>query len=1053
MRTAAFFHAHFLNHFHSALLVMKQMRCPLNGVRPVSEFAYGGEVRAMPDPDTCTDTQWTEYVFNRSGVAAVKREWWCHIASGFWFIAERDTARDIVIDTYAVEKLREAQRRMMYRLPPMQGEWIDRTKSLAFTFEGRGHEGFAGDTITSALAAAGVMILGRSFKYHRPRGILSFANHDVNAMFQIGSVPNVRGDVVALEGGMNVSAVNTFGGLASDRAHWLDRLGRFLPVGFYYKTFNSKRFFPRWERLIRNLSGLGQIALDAPHVRTPKRYAFCDVLVIGGGASGVSAAIAAADAGAQVLLVDESARLAMELPHPRIEVLTNSSAAGVYADRWVAVIEPQRMSKVRAQSIVFATGAIEQPIPFHNNDLPGVLLASAAQRLLQRHAIAAGRKVIGITTNRSGYEAALDLLDGGVNVTHLIDLHQSTVAADLEQRLTQRGVCVIVDTSQLEGEAGADGCLCAVRHGALRERIECDAALMSGGWLPATQLLLQSGGKVAFDEATQMHLPVELPAGCFVAGSVNGALTIEAAREEGLVAGQAAAAFALAPRSTVESTRPASRSGGATGQSSVARSPLSVKARGKAFIDFDEDLQIKDIENAIQEGFDSIELLKRYTTVGMGPSQGKHSNFNAARVLAKKRGLSMNDIGLTTARPMYHPVPMKHLAGRGFTPQRATPIEQRHRSLGAVWMLAGNWHRPEYYARAGESREQCIAGEVAAVRSTVGLIDVGTLGKIEVYGPDAGVLLDRAYAGRYSDLKVGMTRYGLLLDESGTIVDDGVIARLDEQSFYFTTTTSGSAGVYRELLRLNALWGLNCSLVNVTGHRAAFNLAGPRSRDLLAGLTSVNLHESAFPYLGVREGIVVGAHARLMRVGFVGELGYEIHVPFTAASRVWDALIELGRRYELRPFGVEAQRVLRLEKGHFIIGQDTDGLTNPFEARASWAVRMQKPFFVGQRSLRILERRGPRQLLVGFEIPNAVPALKECHLVIHSGNIAGRVTSVTYSPTLGKTIGLAMVKPSLANMGAKLQLRVCDGSTLEATICPTPFYDRDNRRQKFEEAA
>jgi sarcosine oxidase subunit alpha len=481
--------------------------------------------------------------------------------------------------------------------------------------------------------------------------------------------------------------------------------------------------------------------------------------------------------------------------------------------------------------------------------------------------------------------------------------------------------------------------------------------------------------------------------------------------------------------------------------------PITADPRGKDFIDFDEDLQVKDLEHAAQEGFDSIELLKRYTTVGMGPSQGKHSNINAARILARARNLPANEIGLTTARPMYHPVPIKHLAGRGFTPERATPVHARHAEAGAVWMLAGNWRRPEYYARGNETREQCIAGEVAAVRNALGLIDVGTLGKIEVHGPDAGMFLDRAYCGRYSDLGLGMTRYALMLDESGTIVDDGVIARLSEHCYYFTTTTGGSATVYRELLRLNALWGLNCALVNVTGHRAAFNLAGPRSREVLARLTSAELNDHAFPYLGVHEASVAGVHARLLRVGFVGELGYEIHVPYSVATSVWDALVRAGADAGIRLFGVEAQRILRLEKGHFIIGQDTDGLTNPFEAQAAWAVKMQKPFFVGQRSLRILQQRGPRQLLMGFEIDGLAPALKECHLIIEGGDIAGRVTSVTYSHTLGKTIGLAMVKPALAKIGTPLSMRLSDGSMVQATAAATPFYDRDNRRQKLVEAA
>ena len=920
---------------------------------------------------------------------------------------------------------------MMYRLPSVPGEWIDRTHRLAFTFEGLRCQGFAGDTITSALAAGGVMILGRSFKYHRPRGVLSFANHDVNALFQVGSLPNVRGDVVALEAGMSITAVNTFGGVTRDRARWMNSLSRFLPVGFYYKAFHSKRFFPRWERLIRRMSGLGVLPMDAPHVSTPKRYAFCDVLVIGGGRAGMSAALSAAATGAKVMLVDENARLggasadealaARVRSRVNIEVICNAYVAGLYADHWAALIESHRMTKVRARSVVLATGAIEQPAIFRNNDLPGVLLASAAQKLLHRHAVSVGRRVVVYALTRSGYEAALDLTDRQVSVTYLIDPRPVGASEELTQVLQSRGVTLLTRHRVLEAHAGADGCLRGISVGESSSAvttIDCDALLMNGGWVPATQLLLQAGGNVTFDEPTQMHLPAHLPEGISVVG-----------RASGKFGGKSAAmglptAFAIA-----------------------------ADARGKDFIDFDEDLQVKDLEHAAQEGFDSIELLKRYTTVGMGPSQGKHSNINAARILARTRNLPTNEIGLTTARPMYHPVPIKHLAGRGFTPQRATPVHVRHAEAGAVWMLAGNWRRPEYYARSNETREQCIAGEVAAVRNAVGLIDVGTLGKIEVHGPDAGLFLDRVYCGRYSDMATGMTRYALMLDESGTIVDDGVVARLSEHCYYFTTTTSGSATVYRELLRLNALWGLNCVLVNVTGHRAAFNLAGPRSREVLASLTSAELNDDAFPYLGVREAPVAGVHARLLRVGFVGELGYEIHVPYSAAASVWDALVRAGAPAGVRLFGVEAQRILRLEKGHFIIGQDTDGLTNPFEAQAAWSVKMQKPFFVGQRSLRILQQRGPRQLLMGFDIVGRAPGLKECHLVIEGGDIAGRVTSVAYSDMLGRTIGLAMLEPALAKIGTTLSIRLSDGSTVQATIAATPFYDRDNRRQKFVAAA
>ena len=395
-------------------------------------------------------------------------------------------------------------------------------------------------------------------------------------------------------------------------------------------------------------------------------------------------------------------------------------------------------------------------------------------------------------------------------------------------------------------------------------------------------------------------------------------------------------------------------------------------------------------------------------------------------------------------------VPMKLLAGRSFQPERRTPCDAEHARLGAVWMPAGNWRRPEYYAVAGETRGQSIDAEVHAVRNAVGLIDVGTLGKIEVYGPDAAKLLDRAYAGRYSDLKVGMTRYGLMLDESGVIVDDGVIARLDEELFYFTTTTGGSAAVFRELLRLNALWGLDCALVNVTGHRAAFNFAGPSSRLGLQALTEVDLRDEAFPYLAVRTGRVAGVAARLLRVGFVGELGYEIHVAAGHGLEVWRALYAAGAPRGLRPFGVEAQRVLRLEKGHLIVGQDTDGLTDPLEANAQWAVAMKKPYFVGQRSLRILQARGPRQKLMGIELAAAAPLPKECHLVIENGAIAGRVTSVTHSRALNKSIGLAMLSPDLAQVGRDIQIRIDGGGLLAAKVTAAPFYDPKNQRQKAD---
>ena len=950
---------------------------------------------------------------------------------------------------------------MMYRLEAHATEWIDRSTSLRFCFEGREYQGFSGDTISSALAAAGVPYVARSFKYHRPRSILSFANHDSNILFQVDGVPNVRGDVTLLRDGMHVAAINTFGGLWHDKARVLDRFSRLLPVGFYYKAFHSKRLFPRWERMFRALTGLGDVTLGAERVSTPKRYGFCDVLVIGGGPSGLAAALAAAQSGAQVALVDESLRpdgheappapVAAVRGSASITVFPATVAAGYYADHWVALMQEARLTKMRAKAVVFATGVIEQPAVFRNNDLPGVMMASGAVRLLTRYGVVPGRRVVIVAANLDAYVTSLELRKRGVMIAAIVEWRAAPESHADVAACVALGIPMLYAHAPYEAIRGPDGGVAGLVVAPLNaagvldvkssRRLECDAVLMSVGWAAAAQLFLQAGGSTRFSEELQQFVPQDFPPGIFAAGRMNGVYDVESRLADGRRAGSQAAAHA---------------GFGAPSNAVVARStrcpshpfPVVDHARAKNFVDFDEDLQVKDLENAAQEGFDSSELLKRYSTVGMGPSQGKHSNMNALRILARVRGVGVEQLGLTTARPLYHPVPMKLLAGRGFYPERRTPIDAQHGSLGAVWMPAGNWRRPEYYAVAGESRAMSIDAEVRAVRTGVGLIDVGTLGKLEIYGPDAAELLDRVYAGRYSDLKVGMTRYALMLDEAGVIVDDGVVARLGEELFYFTTTTGGSASVFRELLRLNALWGLDCALVNVTGHLAAFNFTGPLSRAILQELTDVNLREEAFPYLAVRSGHVAGAAARLMRVGFVGELGYEIHVAAGRGAEVWDALFNAGTPQGLRPFGVEAQRVLRLEKGHFIVGQDTDGLTDPQEANAMWAVAMKKPFFIGQRSLAILQARGPKQRLVAIELDVPAPLPKECHLVIEQGAIAGRVTSVAYSRALNKSLGLAMLSPALAEVGRGIQIRIDDGDMVAARITTAPFYDPKNLRQK-----
>jgi sarcosine oxidase subunit alpha len=712
---------------------------------------------------------------------------------------------------------------MKSRLPAAPHEWIDRTQPIAFTFEGRRFEGFAGDSVTSALWAAGERRVGRSFKYHRPRGVLSLANHDVNAMFQWGARLNLRGDVEPLEDGMALTAVNTYGGLATDRARWLDRLGAVLPVGFYYKAFHKpKSLFPRWERLFRSTTGLGKVDFDTPRRPTPKRYLHTDVLVVGAGAAGLSAAITAAESGARVVLVDENAALGGSLGYqrggrvtdtallddllsraarlPNLDLRAGTVAAGYYADFWVPLVSANGLIKTRTQALIVATGAQEQPAVFRNNDLPGVMLASAAQRLLYRYRVKPMNAAVVLTANRDGYLAALDLEANGVKVAALVDLRVAGEASEAGAAVAAAGIEVLRGHCVFEAigaderlqsavvcDMGQDGAALASSS----RTLACDGLVMSVGWAPAAALLYQAGATMRFDEALQQFVPERLPDGVFAAGRVNGVHAVAQKLEDGR--GAALEALAFLGQSPAGAVRPVLQD---SPRPSHAY-PIFDHPQGRNFVDFDEDLQVKDFFNAAQEGFDNIELLKRYSTVGMGPSQGKHSNMNAIRILAKIRGEPCGAVGSTTARPFYHPVALGVLAGRGFSPIRRTPLHPRHEALGAVFTMAGNWLRPEYYPQPGKSRAELIQEEARAVRTAVGLIDVGTLGKMEVRGPDAAEFLERVYTGRFADMKIGSTRYALMVDESGVIVDDGVVARLGDQVFYFTTTTGNSATLYR----------------------------------------------------------------------------------------------------------------------------------------------------------------------------------------------------------------------------------------------------------------
>jgi sarcosine oxidase subunit alpha len=532
-----------------------------------------------------------------------------------------------------------------------------------------------------------------------------------------------------------------------------------------------------------------------------------------------------------------------------------------------------------------------------------------------------------------------------------------------------------------------------------------------------------------------------LPAKVFAAGVVNGVLSTHKCIADGERAARAALTDAAGPPDRVDDPVAA-----------AANHPYPIwpHPKGRDFVDFDEDLQVKDILNSLADGYRHMQLVKRYSTLGMGPSQGRHSNVNALRISADAQTIANDSAGVPTTRPPYRPEKFAVLAGRSFEPVRHTAIHHRHLEAGAQMMPAGAWLRPAYYGSPGEAAA-AIATEVTNCRNNVGLIDVSTLGGIDVRGPDAAEFVERVYTWAYANQKVGRARYLMMVDETGIIVDDGVSCRFHDNHFYLTATTTGVDAAYRHMLFWNAQWQLDVDITNVTAAYAAVNIAGPNARKVVERVCDdVDLSAEGFPYLGVCEGHVAGIPARMLRVGFVGELGYEVHVPAMAGEALWDSLLAAGADFDIAPFGVEAQRVMRLEKGHLIVGQDTDGLTTPHEADMGWALAKKKPFYVGGRSVELYARKKLKRQLVGFQLNDRNdPCPEECHLVISDGEISGRVTSAARSPTVGEVIGLAYVAPGQAEHGMAIDIRVDGGRMVPARVVPHPFYDPDNARQEL----
>lgn len=917
--------------------------------------------------------------------------------------------------------------------------------TFAFTFEGQRIVAAQGQSIGAALYASGQRIFSRSFKYHRPRGLFCVAGECPNCMMEVDGRPNIRTCIEPARPGQAVCHQNAWPSLEFDALRLFDRLDRFLPVGFYYKRFHKPRWvWPLFEHVVRHLAGNGRVDVEAlPEHDAEIEHLFADICVIGGGPAGMAAAATAGRAGANVVLLERLPRLGGHLLWDAddlalldrsceelhqiacVRTLTETTAFGLYEGNLVAAFAQDRLLKIRAKHVIVCTGGRERPFVFHNNDLPGIFLGRGVQRLGRLYGVAAGTRAVVVTDHDGGQLLAQRLARQGIEPASVVDVrHGETVLAAHGNKHLQGIEVAMVDGNK------------SLVAGSRRE-IECDLLCMSSSLLPANELLLQAGARFQFHQGRwrQTH---EIH-GVSTAGAAAGAEHAANHSLEGSLRGAEAAHAIGLTVAALDELRAAWLAVADVGCRQAAHGllPAGDVRLQKRFICICEDVTEKDLERAVAEGFDEIETLKRYSTVNMGPCQGKVCGQTAIEVCARATGRDPCNIGATTSRPPAAPVELAVLAAAQFHPVRRTPMHHWHESHGARWLDAGLWKRPESYGDP--------AAEVRAIRTAVGVIDVSTLGKIELSGPDAAELLDRIYLNRWSDLKPGIARYGVMCNEDGIVFDDGVGTRLAQDHFYLTATTGNADAVFQWLELWRTTWRLDVAVLHQTSAFGAMNLAGPHARAVLRRLTQLDLGPSAFPYLGYRVAFVAGVSCRLFRIGFVGELGYEIHCPSAYALHVWEALCDAGREFEIRPCGVEAQRILRLEKGHFIVTVDTDALSNPLEAGLGSLVRFDKPRFLGREPLIRLKERKPRSRLVGFEMeePRLIP--DEGCQVVENGRPVGRVTSARYSPTLERSIGLAWVPVHAAQIGNRFLIR-WNETDRGAIIQRLPFYDPAGRR-------
>ncbi len=969
---------------------------------------------------------------------------------------------------------------------------VNRDRAVSFTFDGREITGYEGDTIASALLANGEIMVGRSFKYHRPRGIVGAGSDDPAAMVQIGADaaatdPNVMVTTREIHAGLEAMPQNCWPSLKYDVGVLNDLFMRFFPAGFYYKTFiGSERFrwlnWMRFEPFIRRAAGLGK----APTKPDPDSYEsvnrHCDVLVIGAGPAGLAAAANAARSGARVILVEESDRLGGSLnatdpeattiggkspadwiaaqaeklaEHGEVTVLTRTTAFGYYAMNFVGLVERvqdhqpahrrdrrqprQRVWRIRAKQVVLATGAIERPLVFHENDRPGIMLAGAVRTFLNRYGVLAGKRVLVFTNNDSAWQTAFDIRAAGGEVAGIVDLRRNLNEA-LALRALKAGIAVYPRTAIVgtHGRHRIDSAFVSsldddgnVRGS--RSRIECDLVAVSGGWNPNVALFAQSRGKLKWDAELASFRPGLSWQHERSAGACNGTLDLEGVLAEGSKAGLEAA---RAADFTVRAVKqPEVRTDAVQGLNLVPvwQVPSGLpREKTKAFVDLQDDVKASDLQLATEEGYDSVEHTKRYTTQGMGTDQGKISNVNAFGIMAEARGITVPEVGTTTFRQPWRPVTIGALGGQHvgahFMPRRGTPMHAWHLEQKAIFEPVGDWLRARAYPKPGESFHDAVQREAKAARTTAGILDATTLGKIDIRGKDARTFLNRVYTNAWSKLAPGRCRYGLMLGEDGMVTDDGVTACIADDHFHMTTTTGGAASVLQKLEDyLQTEWPeLDVWLTTVTEQWAVAAVCGPKAEEIVAAVVEgIDLDPEEFPFMTWQDGTAGGIPVRVFRVSFTGETSYEINIPATWGRWLWEELIAAGKPHGLTPYGTEAMHLLRAEKGFIIVGQETDGTVTPGDLRMDWAVAKKKGDFIGRRSLsRSDTARDDRKQLVGLLTIDRDHVPMEGAQIIGTPEepappvpMLGHVTSAYFSPNLGRSIAMAMVKRGGQRMG------------------------------------